>query len=68
MANGGNSESGERGTGLMRREKGKRLPSTMEYAHSLMPIEFPVDESWINRYGLVSELGIPSSTVKRVSH
>ena len=52
----------------MRREKGKRLPSTMEYAHSLIPIEFPVDESWINRYGLVSELGIPSSTVKRVSH
>jgi len=39
-------------------ENGKRLPSTMEYAHSLMPIDFPEDESWINLYGMVSELGI----------
>jgi hypothetical protein len=42
----------------MLRENGKRLPSTMEYARSLMPIDFPEDESWINLYGMVSELGI----------
>ena len=39
-------------------EQGKRLISVMEYAHSLMPMNFPDDESWINRYGIVSELGV----------
>lgn len=39
-------------------EQGKRLLSVMDYAHSLMPIGFPDDESWINRYGAVSELGV----------
>ena len=39
-------------------EQGKRLLSVMEYAHSLMPMNFPDDESWINRYGIVSELGV----------
>lgn len=37
-------------------EQGKRLISVMEYAHSLLPINFTDDESWINRYGIVSEL------------
>lgn len=36
-------------------EQGKRLISVMEYAHSLLPINFPDDELWINRYGMVSE-------------
>ncbi|NMM14298.1 MAG: FRG domain-containing protein [Rhodoferax sp.] len=39
-------------------EQGKRLLSVMEYAHLLMPMNFPDDESWINRYGIVSELGV----------
>lgn len=39
-------------------EQGKRLLSVMEYAHLLMPMNFPDDESWINHYGSVSELGI----------
>ncbi|MDG4474733.1 FRG domain-containing protein [Thiovibrio frasassiensis] len=39
-------------------EQGKRLLSVMGYAYSLMPMNFPDDESWINRYGIVSELGI----------
>lgn len=39
-------------------ERGARLLSVMEYAHLLMPIHFPDDESWINRYGIVSELGV----------
>jgi hypothetical protein len=30
----------------------------MDYAHMLMPMIFPNDDSWINRYGMVSELGI----------
>ena len=39
-------------------EQGKRLISVMEYAHLLMPMNFPSDESSINRYGTVSELGV----------
>ena len=39
-------------------ERGARLLSVMGYAHLLMPINFPDDESWINRYGIVSELGV----------
>jgi hypothetical protein len=39
-------------------EQGKRLLSVMDYAHLLMPMNFPDDESWINRHGMVSELGI----------
>ena len=39
-------------------ERGARLLSVMEYAHLLMPMSFPDDESWINRYGIVSELGV----------
>lgn len=38
-------------------KQGKRLVSVMEYAHSLMPMDSPDDESWINLYGIVSELG-----------
>ena len=39
-------------------EQGKRLPSLMEYANLLMPMNFPDDESKINCYGAVSELGV----------
>lgn len=39
-------------------ERGARLLSVMEYADLLMPMSFPDDESWINRYGIVSELGL----------
>lgn len=39
-------------------EQGKRLISVMEYAQLLMPMNFPDDETWINRYGAVSELGV----------
>lgn len=39
-------------------ERGARLLSVMEYAHLLMPMNFPDDESWSNRYGIVSELGV----------
>lgn len=39
-------------------EQGKRLISVMEYAHMLMPMSFPNDDSWINRYGMVSKLVI----------
>lgn len=38
--------------------RGARLLSVMEYADLLMPMSFPDDESWINRYGIVSELGL----------
>ena len=34
----------------MLREKGTRLPSTMEYAHSLMPINFRVNSSPHKRF------------------
>ena len=27
----------------------------MEYAHSLMPMNFPEDVSWTNRYGAVKD-------------
>jgi hypothetical protein len=43
---------------LMLRENGKRLPSLLEFASLLMPMNCEVDESWINRYGAVSEFGI----------
>ena len=39
-------------------EQGKSLISVIEYAHLLMLMSFPADDSWINRYGAVSELGV----------
>lgn len=39
-------------------ERGVRLLSVMHYADLLMPMNFTDDESWINRYGMVSEPGI----------
>jgi hypothetical protein len=39
-------------------EQEKRLGTIIEYAHSLLPIGAEADESWINHYGMVSELGI----------
>lgn len=38
-------------------EQGKRLLSVMEYAHSLMPLDWPDDESWINHYGVATVQG-----------
>ena len=39
-------------------EYGARLGTIIEYAHSLLPIGAETDESWINHYGIVSEVGI----------